>query len=154
MPQLDTGTFPSQIFWILFGFLALYIFISKVVTPSIEETFGNRMSHVDSLIDTANQLKSEARKLENDSFIALENAEIDSDAAESKLLASFREQSIKEKNMLFEMFSRKSKKESMVLSESVNNVFHEISASIDTIIDVAMNSVSCSITKNSNDKSD
>lgn len=145
MPQLDVGTFPSQIFWILLGFLAIYMFVSKVVTPSIEETFENRISHIDSLVNTANQLKSEVKKLENESFIALENAEIDSSAAESKLLASFREQSIKEKNTLFEMFSKKSIKESMKLSESVDKVFKEISGNIDNILDTAMKSVSCSI---------
>jgi F-type H+-transporting ATPase subunit b len=145
MPQLDVGTFPSQIFWILIGFLAIYMFVSRVVTPSIEETFENRISHIDSLVNTATQLKIEAKKLENESFIALENAEIDSSSAESKLLTSFREQSIKEKNMLFEMFSRKSIKESMKLSESVDRVFNEISGNIDNIMDAAMKSVSCSI---------
>jgi len=150
MPQLDVATFPSQIFWILLGFLAIYMFVSKVVTPSIEETFENRVAHIDSLVDTANQLKSEAKKLENEAFIALENAEIDSSAIEQKLLASFREHSIKEKSMLFKTFSKRSKKESVVLSESINNVFNEISENIDNILDAAMKSVSCSLNNSDN----
>ncbi len=152
MPQLAVGTFPSQIFWMLLGFFAVYIFISKVAAPNIESTLSDRSSHMNGLIGQANKLKTEAKKLEEDAVIALENAEIDSLAVETKLLDSFREQSIKEKTMLFDMFSKKSKAESAMLSTSADNVFKEMSENIDPMLELAMKSISCSLNKNDKNK--
>jgi F0F1-type ATP synthase membrane subunit b/b' len=144
LPQLAVETFPSQVFWVLFGFFAVYVFVSNVLTPQIEETLENRISHIEALVNNAKQLETESKKLEQDAFIALEDAEIESAAAETKLMTSFREQSIKEKNMLYDMFSKKSKAESRILSTSVDNVFAEISDNLDGILDLAMKSIDCS----------
>jgi F-type H+-transporting ATPase subunit b len=144
VPQLAVETYSSQVFWILIGFVILYLYVANVVTPKIEETFEDRISHIDDLIKNAKKLEAEAQKLERDAFIALENAEIDSAAAESRLMSSFREQSIAEKSKLYERFSRKSKEESIELSRTVDKLFLEISENMDDIMNVAMNSIACS----------
>jgi F0F1-type ATP synthase membrane subunit b/b' len=154
LPQLAVETFPSQIFWTLLGFFAVYLFISFVVTPKIEKTLENRVSHIDNLVQDAQKLESEATALEHDSFIALENAEMDSAAAEAKLMAAFREQSIEEKDVLYSKFSRKSKTESDALSKSVAASFLKVSEDLEVILDAAMKSISCSLpTKNIGDRS-
>lgn len=135
MPQLDFTTFPSQIFWILIGFLMVYYFVSRVVTPDLEDILKNRASHVDELLQNAKQLKEEAESLEKNSLIAMENAGIEMSSIESEMLSSFMNQSMSEKNTLYSMFSEKSKAESLELSKSANDVANHISNSIDVIID-------------------
>ncbi|MDR2157969.1 MAG: hypothetical protein LBO02_01475 [Holosporaceae bacterium] len=145
MPQFATSTFPSQIFWILVGFSLVYLFVSRVFTPKLERTLLDRELHVENLLKAANKLKNEADKLEKDSIIALENAKIDSNAAESKVISAFREQSLREKDTLYELFSEKSKIESESLMKSSEDAFQSVSANMDEIVDEALAGVSCSM---------
>ncbi|MDR2681884.1 MAG: hypothetical protein LBB29_02465 [Holosporaceae bacterium] len=146
MPQLAIETYASQIFWIVIGFLVVYLFISTVVTPGLEETLGNRMQHVDNLLKTATKLKSEAEKLQKESSNALENALLESYTAESELMSSFREKSIREKSNLHEMFSKRSKLASATLTESAEKAFQEVATHIDeSLLDAALRGISCSL---------
>ena len=122
MPQLAVETFPSQIFWILVGFFAVYFFMSTVVAPNLEETLENREQHVGSLVKKAEKLNSDAQKIEKNAFDALERVEVDSAATESKLIASFREQSIKEKDALYKLFAKESRSKSELLAEASEKV--------------------------------
>jgi F-type H+-transporting ATPase subunit b len=146
LPQLAIETYASQIFWVLIGFLVVYLFISTVVTPSLEETLGNRMQHVDNLVKTAAKLKNEAEALEKEAGNALENAFLESYKAESELVSLFREKSIREKSNLHEMFSRESKLKSATLAASAEKAFQEVAASIeDTLLEAALEKISSSV---------
>lgn len=145
MPQLAVETFPSQIFWILLGFFAVYAFMSAVIAPRIEQTLENRASHVGSLVKRAEQLEADAKMVEKNSFDALERAEVDAATAESKLIASFREQSIKEKEALYEVFSQESRSKSQLLSEEADKCFADISNDMDDIVNTAMHKINGSI---------
>ena len=145
MPQLAVETFPSQIFWILLGFAVVYLFMARVATPNILETLRNRTVHIDELLNAARQLRSEAEKLEKTSAADLENAEMDSIAAEAELMSKFRERSVKEKEELYALYSEKSKQESASISLSADETFREISANMDEILDSAVKSISASV---------
>jgi F0F1-type ATP synthase membrane subunit b/b' len=119
-----------------------------VVAPGIETTLENRSSHIDELLEDAEQLKAEADKLEKKSFVILENAELESIAAEKELMASFREKGINEKKTLFSLFSKQSKEDAKRLSKSADDAFQSLSDNIDDMVNVAMNSISCSLKKN------
>jgi F0F1-type ATP synthase membrane subunit b/b' len=119
--------------------------VSRVFTPKLERTLLDRELHVENLLKAANKLKNEADKLEKDSIIALENAKIDSNAAESKVISAFREQSLREKDTLYELFSEKSKIESESLMKSSEDAFQSVSANMDEIVDEALAGVSCSM---------
>ncbi|GHU21833.1 F0F1 ATP synthase subunit B' [Alphaproteobacteria bacterium] len=152
MPQLAIETFASQIFWIVIGFLIVYLFMAWIVTPGIEDTLNARVMHVDGLLNTAQKLKSDAEKLEQESNSALENAYLDSYLAESELMASFRERNIEEKGNLHNVFSQVSRSESATLAESSNEIFREMAANIDdTLLDAALEGISCFVTKPEND---
>src|SRR6266481_6468780 len=60
MPQLDVSTFPSQIFWLAVFFVVLYLLMSRVALPKIEKIVEERRNRVDSDLDKAGQMKSEA----------------------------------------------------------------------------------------------
>lgn len=138
MPQLAVETFPSQIFWILVGFFAVYFFMSTVVAPNIEETLENREQHVGSLVKKAEKLNSDAQKIEKNAFDALERVEVDSAATESKLIASFREQSIKEKDALYKLFAEESRSKSELLAEASEKCFNDVVNDIEDIVQAAM----------------
>lgn len=141
MPQLAVETFPSQIFWVLIGFFAVYAFMSTVIAPKIEKTLENRSSHIGSLVKRAEQLENDAKIIEKNALDALERAEVDATTAESKLIASFREQSIKEKEALYEVFSKQSRSKSKLLSEEVEKCFADISNDMDDIISTAIHKI-------------
>jgi F0F1-type ATP synthase membrane subunit b/b' len=125
----------------------VYIFVSKIVAPGLEKTLENRAAYISDLVKRANKLMVEADKVEKKSIVALENAELESSAAEIKLMSDFREKSIRTKKSLYTFFSERSKKEAEILSQSADEVFSDISRNIDDILEVAMNRVSVSAGK-------
>jgi F-type H+-transporting ATPase subunit b len=60
MPQLDLATFPSQVFWLFVTFAVLYLLMAKLITPRIERIVTARQSRVDSDLERASRLQSEA----------------------------------------------------------------------------------------------
>jgi F-type H+-transporting ATPase subunit b len=142
LPQLDVGTFPSQIFWILIGFLLVYLFISRKVAPEIEQTFRTRADHLNDLSKRAQRLKSEAEKLESDSRIALESAHLNFSANELKLISVFQEQSKREKASLETSFAQKSQKELQALAKSSSAAFDDVCCNIDGILEIALGKIS------------
>ena len=148
MPQLAVETFPSQIFWILIGFFAVYFFMSTVVAPNLEETLENRAQHVGSLVKKAENLNSDAQKIEKNAFDALERVEVDYAEIESNLIASFREQSMKEKEALYKVFAKESRAKSELLAETSEKCFNEVSGDIDDIVQAAMLKINDSTKRN------
>jgi F-type H+-transporting ATPase subunit b len=60
MPQLDVSTFPSQIFWLAVFFVVLYLLMARLALPKIEKIIEERRNRVDSDLDKAGQMKTEA----------------------------------------------------------------------------------------------
>lgn len=60
LPQLNIGTYPSQIFWLLVSFGVLYIAFSKRVLPSIGGVVDARDSMIKGNLDSAQALKDQA----------------------------------------------------------------------------------------------
>ncbi|MBL8789272.1 MAG: ATP F0F1 synthase subunit B [Rhizobiales bacterium] len=58
-PPLDTKTYPSQLFWLLIFFAALYVLMSKVVLPRISAILAKRKATIDSDLARAQALKDE-----------------------------------------------------------------------------------------------
>lgn len=64
-PPLDTKTYPSQLFWLLIFFAALYVLMSKVVLPRIAAILSKRKATIDSDLARANALKNETEAAVN-----------------------------------------------------------------------------------------
>lgn len=60
MPQLDPAFFASQLFWLLVTFIALFLVAWKVALPRITEVMNTRSDRIDSDLEKAEALKSEA----------------------------------------------------------------------------------------------
>lgn len=141
MPQLCIETFPSQILWVLVGFIAVYAIVSSFIAPQIEETFELRSSHIDDLLKRSETLKIEATAIEMKALTAFEEVQFDAMSAETKLVTAFRDRSNIEKNALNALFSKRMKKESANLTKASDNVREEICGDLDDLIEIALGKI-------------
>jgi len=60
LPQLDTTTFASQLFWLVISFVVLYLVISRVAAPKIGGVIQDRANRIKGDLDTAAQAKRDS----------------------------------------------------------------------------------------------
>lgn len=65
MPQFDTLTLVSQVFWVLVVFLLQYIIALFVVIPAFRKLFGSRKSYIAQQIKDAEALMNRAEELKS-----------------------------------------------------------------------------------------
>jgi F-type H+-transporting ATPase subunit b len=58
-PPLDSKTFPSQLFWLVLFFAALYVLMSKFALPRLSAIVANRKARIDGDLARAQSLKDE-----------------------------------------------------------------------------------------------
>ncbi len=61
-PPLDSKTFPSQLFWLVIFFAALYLLMSRMVLPRIAAILEARKNQIDGDLARASALKDETEK--------------------------------------------------------------------------------------------
>ncbi|MGD1923292.1 MAG: F0F1 ATP synthase subunit B' [Paracoccaceae bacterium] len=64
LPQLDIGTFPSQIFWLIVTLGVLYWLMSKIALPRIASVLEERADAIADDLDKAEELKRKAEEAE------------------------------------------------------------------------------------------
>lgn len=64
LPQLNFDTYPSQIFWLIVAFLALYWLMAKVALPRIAGVLEERADAIAADLDRAEELKRKAEDAE------------------------------------------------------------------------------------------
>lgn len=60
LPQLDTTTFASQLFWFLISFMILYFVISRIAAPKIGGVIADRAGRIKGDIDAAAKAKRDS----------------------------------------------------------------------------------------------
>jgi F-type H+-transporting ATPase subunit b len=58
-PPLDTKTYPSQLFWLVIFFTALYVLMSRLVLPRLASILSKRKAAIDSDLARAQALKDQ-----------------------------------------------------------------------------------------------
>ncbi len=91
-PQFNSKTFASQVFWLFWAFLTLYVLMSKLALPRVGEVLDARRAHKESDLKRASQLQEEATKVKAAYEAAIAKAQ--ADAAEAQASA---EQEVSEK---------------------------------------------------------
>jgi len=60
MPQFDFSTFPTQLFWLIVSFVALYMILWRTALPKISGVLEDRQRKIDDDLDRAAASKQEA----------------------------------------------------------------------------------------------
>ncbi len=60
LPQLDTTTFASQLFWLLISFAVLYFVIARIAAPKIGGVIQDRANRIKGDLDAAAQAKRDS----------------------------------------------------------------------------------------------
>ena len=63
MPQFDSSTFASQIFWLVITFGALYFALTRGALPKIAGVLEARQSKIDDDLERATQLEQDAKEI-------------------------------------------------------------------------------------------
>ncbi|AFX98485.1 ATP synthase B/B' CF family protein [Candidatus Endolissoclinum faulkneri L2] len=63
LPQFDTDTYSSQIFWLIVSFLLFYFIMSTKVIPRIGFILRERQKRIENDINIANRLREEADEM-------------------------------------------------------------------------------------------
>ncbi|HVM78109.1 MAG TPA: F0F1 ATP synthase subunit B' [Stellaceae bacterium] len=60
MPQLDSSTFVSQVFWLAVIFIVLYLLMARVALPRLSALMARRKTRIDGDLERASKMKAEA----------------------------------------------------------------------------------------------
>ena len=77
MPQLDPTYWPSQIFWLILIFTALYLTLSNLFIPKIKNNIDSRENKIKDDLDEAKKLKNLAEEKLREYELSIENAKKD-----------------------------------------------------------------------------
>src|SRR5258707_3360464 len=61
LPQMNAGTFPSQIFWLVVTFGLLFLVLWRKTLPMIEGAIGQRRGRIEGDLGTAESFRKEAQ---------------------------------------------------------------------------------------------
>ena len=133
MPQFKTNTFPSQIFWLVITFSALYIFISLVILPRIRSNIRLRKNKISNNLERALALKNEMEKLAEEYNAKVEEATEKNNALLKSVLnrtASELDNALKDMRMQVEKKYQTAEKELNLYEKTIEK---EVNTSADNI---------------------
>ena len=84
MPQFDFNHFPSQIFWLIICFTALYFLLGRFALPKISAVLEDRQRKIDDDLERATELEMQAKE-------ALAAYEAELDAAREQAQTAIRQ---------------------------------------------------------------
>ncbi len=89
-PPFQSETFPSQIFWLVLCFVALYVLLSRVALPRLGNLIADRNAKIEGDLDAANRLRneSEAAQASYEKALADARAKAQALASESQAKAA------------------------------------------------------------------
>lgn len=143
LPQMDIGSYPSQIFWLIITFGALYVFMWKIAIPQLRTTVEERKDKVSMDLNDAEQLKTEAKSIleEYEAKITnsnLEAASIYTDSKsdiDKKIELSKKETDEKIRSLVDESQSALVKKENDAIEEIEAKTIETIQSIVEKFID-------------------
>lgn len=81
MPQLDTSTYISQIFWLITSFFSLWFVMAWFIVPKIEDIIKQRRQKIDGYIQKAENINQQALQSLEKYQQALDKAKKEAEAA-------------------------------------------------------------------------
>lgn len=88
LPQLNTDTYASQVFWLLIAFVILYLLMSRIFLPRLGSVIEERRQRIADDFDKASEFKRQAEEAE----AAYKQALADARARASRIAQETRDQ--------------------------------------------------------------
>lgn len=92
LPQLDTSTYVSQVFWLVLSVVALYFLLSRLVLPRISENLKTREQTIVGDLDRAKAFHDRAQKLREE----IERQRAETRVEAQKIASASREAAMRE----------------------------------------------------------
>lgn len=140
LPQLDPSHFPSQIFWLIVIFSALYFIFSKKTLPDISSTLENRKNLIKSDLELAEKFTAEAEETQRAYEAELQKAREEA----AKIILSTDSEVKQNTNTQLEAFQRRSEIEIKRSEERIENAKLQ---ALNSMGDVAAEVASQAVTK-------
>ena len=90
MPQLDSSTFASQLFWLFISFFSLFSIAKFYIVPKVDGVFLSRERYVSFILDQAKEFAKEAEKIDSEVAAELESARMTIESEERNAIANIR----------------------------------------------------------------
>ncbi len=109
MPQFDVSTFPSQLFWLLISFLALFLFTKYVSGPRIAYVLKSRQSKIEADLNQAEAYHRQIEESHETLTLHLQEARVKSRDLLSAEISSLRLSASKHKHDVVKRLAQKLK---------------------------------------------
>lgn len=139
MPQLDVTTYSTQIFWLMLCFGALFLIVKIFIVPNMNEVFSNRLRHINSLLEEADKLTEEAKKIDAETTDFIENVKVDIALNEEKKMREFNEKIQQMQDDLSARNSENSAAALLAIDQSVNELSEKLKEEIPTMVKLICN---------------
>lgn len=106
MPQFEVGTFPSQIFWLVVSFTALYLLLARTVLPKISEILAARQRKIDDDLERASDLEQQAKEVLAEYEATMEEAKAEAQALIKQAVDEMNAEAEKEHQALADKLSK------------------------------------------------
>lgn len=93
LPQFNTSTFASQLFWLAITFLVLYVYFAKKALPALSTTIDNRRMTIKNDLMTADRLSIDADNVKEDYEHAIAKAQADARETSQAIEVAMRQKS-------------------------------------------------------------
>jgi len=134
MPQLDPTLFPTQIFWLIVTFLALFLVAWKVALPRITEVLDARQTRIDGDLEKAQTLKSEAEEVLAAYENTLATATAEAQGIHRQMLQSLTDERTRRQDELSQKLSAQTREaESRIAGEKQRAVENIRDAALDVV---------------------
>ncbi len=140
-PQLNATTFPSQIFWVILGFFCVYVIMAFFAVPRLRKILGDRQSYVDNLLDVAKKFNEKSEKLGKESRNLLAETKQIIYRDEARLIEELNKKNAEINRKISQSVLEQRNREIASLSDSSEEVFKEVSADLDELVNLAMQKV-------------
>ena len=142
MPQLDVTTYSTQIFWLLLCFGVLFLIAKIFIMPNMNEVFANRLRHINSLLEEADKLTEEAKKIDAETTDFIENVKVDIALNEEKKMREFNEKIQQMQDDLSARNAENSAAALLAIEQSVNEMSAKLKEEIPTMVTLICNMIS------------
>lgn len=135
MPQLNSATFVSQIFWLIVSFSVMWFLVANVITPKIADIVQQRQRKIDDYLLAADKFRQTAEDLVSRYDNAVKKAEQASVLAWAEAKDQLEEQSKKMRADMTERLQASMDKNEKELSQ----IKSEINSQVNSLaVDLAM----------------